>query len=126
MGQVLFLNNPLTGLLVLIALVVDSPQKGALAAVGVVSSVLFARLLKLDRNSIDNGIFGYSPFLIGAALGTFTYDSWSIMPWIFAIDIILSCVSVLVMLSLGATMVKTYGLSPLVMPFLLPIHTFGF
>lgn len=69
-GQVIFVNNPLSGLLILLALFIQSPWIGLMSIVGVVSSTVTAIALQLDRDTIRSGIFGYNGILVGAALGT--------------------------------------------------------
>jgi solute carrier family 14 (urea transporter) len=59
-GQVIFVNNPFSGLLILLALFIQSPWVGVMGLVGVVASTLTAVLLKLDRGSLRNGIFGFN------------------------------------------------------------------
>ncbi len=70
-GQVIFVNNPVSGLLILVALFLQSPWVAFMGLLGVVASTITAILFKLDRDSIRNGIFGYNGLLVGAALGTF-------------------------------------------------------
>ena len=70
-GQVIFINNPISGLLILLALFIQSPWVGWMGLLGVLISTTTALLLGLDRDTIRNGIFGYNGLLVGAALGTF-------------------------------------------------------
>jgi hypothetical protein len=48
-GQVIFVNNPLSGLLILVALFIQSPWVAIMGLVGVVASTLTAVWMKLDR-----------------------------------------------------------------------------
>ncbi|HEY0839811.1 MAG TPA: urea transporter [Vulgatibacter sp.] len=75
-GQVIFLNNPVTGLLILVAHLVASPRLVASAAVGVVASTATAQLLGFDRSRIRAGYYGYNGLLAGAALAVFLVPSW--------------------------------------------------
>ncbi|HAT15384.1 MAG TPA: hypothetical protein DCS91_19035 [Microcoleaceae bacterium UBA11344] len=58
-GQVIFVNNPISGLLILVALFIQSPWVGVMSVVGFLASTLTAIAFNLDRNSLRNGIFGY-------------------------------------------------------------------
>ena len=63
-----FFNNPLSGLLILLALFIQSPWIGLISLVAVVSSTVTAIALKLDRDTIRSGTYGYNGILIGTAL----------------------------------------------------------
>ena len=48
-GQVIFVNNPISGLLILLALFVQSFWVGCLGLIGVLASTITALILQLDR-----------------------------------------------------------------------------
>ncbi|MGE4606733.1 MAG: urea transporter [Myxococcota bacterium] len=70
-GQVLFANNPIAGLLILIALWIQSGWLLVMALLGLVASTLTSQLMGLDETARRNGLYGYNGLLIGAALATF-------------------------------------------------------
>ena len=117
-GQVIFVNNPLSGLLILLALFIQSPWVGLMSLLGVVSSTVTAIALNLDRDTIRNGIFGYNGILVGAALATFGSSgngSWSIA-WAIAV-IIFSALTTVMMKTLGVWWATTFKTPPLTLPF---------
>jgi urea transporter len=74
-GQVMFQNNPLTGLLFLAGIFVNSGKLGGLGILGLATSTLTAYLLGADRALIRNGLFGFNGILVGIGLAFFLqYD----------------------------------------------------
>ena len=117
-GQVIFANNPLSGLLILLALFIQSPWIGLMSLVGVVSSTVTAIALKLDRDKIRNGLFGYNGILVGAALATFGLSGnggWNFW-WALAV-IIFSALTTVMMKTFGVWWATTFRCAPLTMPF---------
>lgn len=68
-GQVIFANNPVTGLIILIAMFIQSPWLGLMSLVGVVTATLTATALRLSPEMTQNGVFGLNGLLVGAAMG---------------------------------------------------------
>ncbi|MEM9219411.1 MAG: urea transporter [Cyanobacteria bacterium P01_F01_bin.150] len=119
-GQVIFINNPISGLLILIALFIQSPWVGAMGLLGVVASTIMALVLRLDRTDIRNGIFGYDGMLVGAALATFgdpTLGAGS-SGWAIAI-LLFSAFSTVLMSTFGVWWAKTIKAPPLTLPFII-------
>lgn len=117
-GQVVFVNNPLSGLLILLALFIQSPWIGLMSLVGVVSSTVTAIALKLDRDTIRSGIFGYNGILVGAALSTFGLSGNGGWNWWWAIAIIIfSALTTVLMKTFGVWWATTFNCPPLTLPF---------
>ena len=70
-GQVMFQNNPLTGLLFLVGIFVNSAKLGGAGLLGLAVSTLTAYLLGADRALIRNGLFGFNGILVGIGLAFF-------------------------------------------------------
>lgn len=75
-GQIAFMNNPVTGLLILVALLATDTHVGVMTIAGLVVSTFTAWLLRLDRRQIRAGLFGYNGALAGAALAVFLLPRW--------------------------------------------------
>jgi urea transporter len=129
-GQVMFQNNPLTGMLFLAAIAWASYASGAprVAIAGIVAVVaanLTAELLHVDTDSLHAGLYGFNGILVGLALATFLAPG--LLLWVYVI--LGAVVSVVVML--GTTnAVKPWG-GALTFPFvlttwLLLLATYGF
>ena len=83
-GQVCFMNNPVTGLAILVAMVVAEPWLGFAGALGLVVSNLAAIGIGMDRGAIRAGLFGFNGVLVGAGLSLFLQPDWDVlvMVWI--------------------------------------------
>ncbi|MFB8787778.1 MAG: urea transporter, partial [Potamolinea sp.] len=79
-SQVIFVNNPLSGLLILTAMFIQSPWLGVMSLVGTATATLMAIALKANQGAIQNGIFGLNGMLVGAAMaffGAFGNGTWN-------------------------------------------------
>src|SRR4051794_9915144 len=83
-GQVVFMNNPVTGLAILIAMTVAEPWLGFAGALGLIVSTATALLIGMDRGAIRAGLFGFNGVLVGAGMSLFLQPDWSglVMVWI--------------------------------------------
>src|SRR3954468_13552859 len=78
-GQVCFMNNPVTGLAILVAMFVGEAWLGFAGALGVVVSTLAAMLIGMDRGAIRAGLFGFNGILVGAGLSLFLKPDWDVL-----------------------------------------------
>ena len=130
-GQVMFQNNPLTGLLFLLAVgwgsyAAGMPQVFIGGLLAVVAATLTAQWLRLDEAELASGLYGYNAYLVGLALGTFLAPG----PLLWAYVVLGGAVSVVATLA-TANMFKTWGVAALTAPFvlvawLLLLATFAF
>jgi urea transporter len=83
-GQVCFMNNPVTGLAILAAMFVAEGWLGFAGVLGVVVSTLAAMAIGMDRGAIRAGLFGFNGVLVGAGMSLFLQPDWSgvVMVWI--------------------------------------------
>ncbi len=118
-GQVLFQDNPLAGLLFLIAVGWGSyaagvPQVAIGGLVAVLVATATAGWLRVDTAALHAGLYGYNAFLVGIALPTFL--AASPLLWVYlAIGAMVSVVATLAV----ATVTKTWGVAALTAPFIL-------
>jgi urea transporter len=113
-GQVMFQNNPLTGLLFLVGIFVNSFKFGGAALLGLAASTLAAHLLGTDRTLIRAGLFGFNGVLVGIALAFFfEFD------FLLAVYIVLgAAVSTIVMMAL-INLLTPWDMPALTAPFVL-------
>jgi len=113
-GQVMFQNNPLTGLLFLVGIFVNSAKLGGAGLLGLAASTLAAYLLGADRSLIRNGLFGFNGILVGIALAFFfEFDL------LLAVYIVLgAAVSTIVMMAL-INLLTPWDMPALTAPFVL-------
>ncbi len=114
-GQILFANNPVSGLLILCGIFAASAWLGVATLVGVVASTATAHLLRLDRSRIRAGLYGYNGALVGGALATFLLPAWS--PSLLLYAVVASAMSTLVMVAVSLVLVDQLHLPPLTLPF---------
>jgi urea transporter len=118
-GQVIFQNNPLTGLFFLAAIVWGAVAGGQIdiaigAVVALVIATSTAMLLESDEDTLNQGLFGFNGVLVGAAVPTFLADGaamWFIL-------IVGAAVSTVTMLAVSKVM-KTWETPALTFPFVL-------
>ncbi|HSN71758.1 MAG TPA: urea transporter, partial [Steroidobacteraceae bacterium] len=118
-GQVMFMDNPLSGLLFLVAIGWGSyaggvPQVAIGGIVALLASTFAAYWLDVDRADLHAGLFGFNAYLVGLALPTFLAPS----PLLWAYVALGGAVSVVAMLAI-ARVCKTWGIAALTAPFVL-------
>ncbi|WP_433358271.1 urea transporter [Micromonospora saelicesensis] len=118
-AQVILQNNPLTGLLVLVAIAWGAFENGQPrilggAVLGLVVGTATAVALRVDEPSLRKGLFGFSPLLTGIAVPTFLDDR----PLMWLYLVLGAIATTVVTLALNAIF-KTWGLTAFTMPFVL-------
>jgi urea transporter len=121
-GQVVFMNNPVTGLLILVGLWVAGAWLGLAATVGVLAATATAVLLGLDRDALRAGLFGFNGTLVGAGLATFLAPEFSVV--VGAYVVLVAAASTVVTVALTRLLLPTVGLPPLTLPFNVVTLTF--
>jgi urea transporter len=83
-GQVCFMNNPVTGLAILVAMAVGEVWLAFAGILGLVTSTAAALAIGMDRGAIRAGLFGFNGVLVGAGMSLFLAPDWDIlvMVWI--------------------------------------------
>jgi urea transporter len=118
-GQVMFQDNPLSGLLFFIAIGWGSyagavPQVAIGGILALVAGTLAAQWLRVDEASLRAGLYGFNAYLVGLALPTFMAPSTAM--WVYVV--FGGAVSVVVTLAL-TNVLKTWNVSALTAPFVL-------
>jgi urea transporter len=116
-GQVLFQDNPLSGLLFLIALgwgaIADGRPHVLIGGIcALVTGTLTAFWLRADEASIRQGLYGYNAILIGLALTFFLGPSMTVLGY--------------AMLAGAVTTIAMLGTLNARMPWSVPAHTYPF
>jgi urea transporter len=117
-GQVYFMNNPVTGFLILIGLLIQSTRVAVHGVIALVSGTAIALLLGFDTALARSGLFGYNAFLVGLAVATFdsTTKHLGYSVAIIICTIIFASFSSVVFVTLGKLLVP-YKSPPLTLPF---------
>jgi solute carrier family 14 (urea transporter) len=71
LGQVMFMNSPLTGLCIMAAAFWQDAYVAVFMMVGCAGSTCFAVAVGADWKAVSAGLFGYNGALVGLAMGTF-------------------------------------------------------
>jgi urea transporter len=111
----MFLNNPVTGLVIIAALFISDLWLAICALVGLFSSTTVAYLMGVNRLAIRSGLFGYNGILVGCGLGTFCRVQYSWTSVLFII--VFAVLSVPVQLALGNLLIPKWQVPPFTMPF---------
>ena len=109
-GQVAFANNPVSGLMIMVALCWPLPLPyTVLGVVALLSATAVARLLRVAPAAVRNGLFGFNAVLVGQALATFVVVSSSTQ-WVLAIAaaVLLGAMSVVVAQALGTLFIPVH------------------
>ncbi|XP_035758972.1 urea transporter 2 [Egretta garzetta] len=83
-SQVMFVNNPLSGLIILAGIFIQSPWWMLTGCTGTTMSTLTALALSQDRSAIASGLHGYNGILVGLLIAVFSdkgdYYWWLLPP----------------------------------------------
>jgi len=113
-GQVMFQNNPVTGLLFFAGIFYNSVTLGVCAVLGAMASTLTANLLGADKNAVKAGLFGFNGVLAGIALPFYLTFDLTLLVYV----IINGAFSTIIMASLMRFLSK-WGVPALTAPFVL-------
>lgn len=118
-GQVMFQDNPLSGLLFFLAIgwgsfVAGMPQVAIGGLVALVAGTLAAQWLRVEASALAAGLYGYNAYLVGLCFGTFL--ALTPMWWLYVA--LGGAVSVPVTLAV-ANVFKGWGVAALTGPFVL-------
>ncbi|XP_053313946.1 urea transporter 1 isoform X1 [Spea bombifrons] len=83
-SQVMFVNNPLSGLLIVIGLFLQNQWWAIAGCLGTAVSTLTALILSQDRSAIAAGLYGYNGTLVGLLMAVFSDKGdwywWLLLP----------------------------------------------
>ncbi|XP_059563186.1 urea transporter 1 isoform X2 [Myotis daubentonii] len=84
LSQVALVNNPISGILILVGLLVQNPWWALNGFIGTAVSTLTALMLSQDRSAIAAGLHGYNATLVGILMAVFSnkgdYFWWLLFP----------------------------------------------
>ena len=120
-GQVMFQNNAITGILFLVGIFYNSWVFGCYALLATVVSTLAAVILRVPRRLVRNGLFGFNGTLLGIAFAFFLEPSG-----VNIIYAIVGAVGATVVMAALLNFLGTWDVSPLTAPFVLVTWLFLF
>ncbi|KAH0627794.1 hypothetical protein JD844_008187 [Phrynosoma platyrhinos] len=94
-SQVMFVSNPLSGLIMLVGFLVQSPWMTLTCCIGVIVSSLTALVLSQERSAIAAGLYGYNGVLVGMLMAVFSdkgeyYCKWDLPVFTLPFNLALS------------------------------------
>lgn len=121
-GQVVFQNNALSGLIILLALFFNSWIYGVTCLFGVTVATATAIVLKADRELVRNGLFGFNGALVALALVAFTsadFRDGAVPSFLMTVYIVFAAGMTTVVFQAIATLLGPHKVAALTAPFVL-------
>ncbi|WP_342431243.1 urea transporter [Neobacillus sp. FSL H8-0543] len=112
-SQVIFIENAITGLLLLIAITISSYYIGIISLLSAIIGTLVKKIGGTDDNSIGKGLLGYNSVLTGMALALFLSG-----PYMWMIALVGSAVAAIFTAAMMHIMKRT-GIPILTFPFII-------
>eukprot|EP00011_Vannellida_sp_DIVA3-517-6-12_P015189 CAMPEP_0114606480 /NCGR_PEP_ID=MMETSP0168-20121206/1586_1 /TAXON_ID=95228 ORGANISM="Vannella sp., Strain DIVA3 517/6/12" /NCGR_SAMPLE_ID=MMETSP0168 /ASSEMBLY_ACC=CAM_ASM_000044 /LENGTH=474 /DNA_ID=CAMNT_0001817351 /DNA_START=131 /DNA_END=1552 /DNA_ORIENTATION=+ len=119
-GQVVFLNNPLSGALILAAITWEQWFMGLCGILALVISTAFGVLLDCDLPALRNGLIGYNALILAEGMVVFS----AAPQWVIVIQVVLCSCAVVAVLRAWARLATTWELPALTVPFNVMLLTF--
>lgn len=120
LAQVIFINNPVSGLVLLVAFLIQSPATALLAVLGAVAAHGTARQLGLAAGLRREGIYGFNGVLVGCAIAQFAQLDRPLAGLLWAgLVLVGGALSTLLLEGLRRGVHRRSGLPPLTLPFCL-------
>eukprot|EP00299_Pterocystis_sp_00344_P009620 c4102_g1_i1.p1 GENE.c4102_g1_i1~~c4102_g1_i1.p1 ORF type:complete len:437 (+),score=76.74 c4102_g1_i1:196-1311(+) len=119
-GQVTFMNNPITGFITFLALAGPYPGRTLFGVLGIIVAHLAVLFLGLDRKLIRTGFYGYNAFQCSMALCAFlAYPPPTAWTWFMLVMYLglVSCFSVVLQVAVTNLRVAEYPLHPMTWSF---------
>ncbi|CAF2768557.1 unnamed protein product [Rotaria sp. Silwood2] len=113
-SQVMFANNPLSGIIITIGLFIGNWELTLYAILGTTCSTITAHLFDFNYNSIRTGLYGYNGCLTGMAMAYFTFSK---SPQIIPFVIIMSIFSTIFYEAISKILVHRLGIPPFTFSF---------
>jgi len=122
-GQIYFCNNPFSGLCFFIASLIEDTTREA-ACYGLLAVVvgnLGSNVFHLDTEARRNGLFGFNPYLLGAALRIFRKrgQDWTPDLWLMVCVLILPFFAVILQIALNHRMIPHLKCPCFTLPFVI-------
>eukprot|EP00762_Andalucia_godoyi_P005373 ANDGO_06711.mRNA.1 Urea transporter DVU1160 len=119
-SQVFFVSNPLTGILFVAGIAIESWYLAVACLIGAVSSTVSAYFFELDKGSTQSGLFGYSGVLTAMAVAFFSFGDKSDpfpAPQIFVPLVFLPVFATICTVAFGSFFAGKLGIPPFTFPF---------
>jgi len=111
-GQCILCNNPISGVLFLLGQLLSStgPWVGIVGFGGLLAATTLALLLKINKDTVRGGIYGYNGVFLGSSCATLLFRKWD--AFVIIVVLIFSMSTTLLQVALGNMIIPTWGLPP--------------
>ena len=116
-SQVVVINNPLAGALIVTSLFFPSAAVGYYGVLGLLGGTLIAFLLGFDEHARASGLFGYNGLLVGMGLATFLARDNEFDAGVALSSLLVGGLSSVMQLALGNAFVPTFKTPPFTLAF---------
>jgi urea transporter len=113
-GQVMFANSPLSGIIITIELFIGNWELALYGYLGTCVSTLTAHILGFNYNSIRAGLYGYNGCLTAMGISYFSYSHF---PQMIGPVVVMSIFSTVFFTAIGKILVQRLDLSPFTFSF---------
>ncbi|XP_067257986.1 urea transporter 2 [Chanodichthys erythropterus] len=114
-SRVILLNNPLSGALIIAALLLESPWQALLGMLGLLASTLTAIILGQDWEEVSSGLHGFNGMLVALLMGVFSSaGDWY---WLLLLPVCLGGATTTFIFSSLAPVLERWDLPVSVFPF---------
>lgn len=120
LGQVMFANNPLSGIVIMIGLFAGNWELSLYGLLGTCVSTLTAHILGANNNSIRAGLFGYNGCLTAMGIAYFSHPN---SPQLIGPIVLMSAFSTIFAMSIGKILVQRLEIAPFTFSFQVCVWT---
>eukprot|EP00042_Codosiga_hollandica_P045721 m.468765 g.468765 ORF g.468765 m.468765 type:complete len:825 (+) comp57084_c0_seq2:212-2686(+) len=104
LGQVILVNNPFSGIVFLIASIINCKYCCVLGLFGLVTSTVSAKLWSIPQGAIQAGLYGYNGYLVGHAMAIFQIKYHGDWNWFLIVPIVILC-SIIPFITTGLSLI---------------------
>lgn len=121
-GQPVFLNNPISGLLIMAAMFVQNPWQGTNGLIGLLTAQISAMVMKQDKGAINNGGIAFQGLLTGLVITAFSgSEDWY---WPLILSVIIFAILSAVLSSALGNLLGQWGIPAFNLPFNVATYVF--
>ncbi|KAM4709396.1 urea transporter 2-like [Discoglossus pictus] len=114
-SQVMFVNNPLSGLIIVGGLFLQNPWWAIAGCLGTIMSTISALILSQDRSAIAAGLHGYNGILVGLLMAVFSSKGdWY---WLLLLPVVVMSMTCPILSSALASIFSKWDLPVFTLPF---------
>eukprot|EP01084_Bolivina_argentea_P253553 425963_1 len=124
-GNMVWCNNPISGIFVIVSMYLDRPFMATCALLGVCGSTWTGRFLGAVPEMVDSGLYSYNGLLCGFYIALTSYKGPGYFQyWLLVNSYLVGSLSSVFMMALSNVLAATYHVSPLSFPYIMAVFMF--